>query len=787
MSDTMRVRRAAVLGAGVMGAQIAAHLVNAEVPCVLFELPAEGKDPDAHVKKAIKGLAKMKPPPLATPARARLIETANYETGLPRLSDCDLVIEAVAERPDIKHDLYRKITPHLKEGAVLATNTSGISLSVLEESLPDTVKPRFCGVHFFNPPRYMHLVELIAGPETDESLLDDLEAFLVSRLGKGVLRAKDTPNFVANRIGVFSMLSSFHQAARLGIPFDVVDAITGPAIGRPKSATCRTADVVGLDTLAHVIEGSSRLLPDDPWHKHYLVPAWLKGLLDQGFVGAKVGTGIYKKVGGKIHVMDGEGGYGHATFEGAPEVQEILGVGDANERLKQLRASDHPQAEFLWCIHRDVWHYAAVHLADIAYSARDLDFGLRWGFGWKKGPFELWQEAGWGHVASWIAEEIADGRTMASRPLPPWVAERESVHTPYGSWDADTNQLVPRSTLGVYKKQAFTESVVGEVVDDSPGETLHETDAVRLWRDGDDVGVLSFKSKLHVIGDDVLDGIEAALDVAETECSAVVIWQDKPPFSAGANLQQVSAIIDSGDLDAVDAIVRKFQRASTRFSQSEVPVVAAVDGMALGGGCEFAMHAVRTVCSAESYLGLVEIGVGVLPAGGGLRELARRAAAAAPDGDPWPFIQRAFEFVAKAVVSASGEDAIGMGLLRDTDTIVMNSQELLTAAKAEALALAASWRPPIRKPIKVCGRTGAANLEGVVVNMHAGGWVSDHDAFIATKIAKILCGGDVDAGTEVTEDWVLNLERRAFVELCGTDKTRARIAHMLETGKPLRN
>ncbi len=789
MSKRFYARKVAVLGAGVMGAQLAAHLVNANAEALLFDLTMEGKDPNALPNQGIKGLRKLTPAPLATQDLASLIVPGNYDADLERLRDCDLIIEVIAERPDWKHDLYRKIAPYLREDAVLVSNTSGLSINGLAEALPEAVRHRFCGMHFFNPPRYMPLVELIPGRDTDPAVLDSLETFLVTTLGKGALRGKDTCNFIANRIGVFNMLVTIHHAQRLGIPFEAVDALTGQPIGRPKSGIFRLMDVVGLDTLDHIVESSAQVLKDDPWQSYYVLPGWYKQLVEKGALGQKTGAGFYRKAGKNILVLDPEKGDYQPTArpKPAPEVQKILGNRDQGKRFAGLRASEHPQAQFLWAIHRDVFHYAAVLLEEIADNARDLDLAIRWGFGWKMGPLETWQAAGWRPIAKAIADDIQAGKSMAAAPLPAWVEEVEGVHTAEGSWAPADKVFRPRSGLPVYRRQHFPEQVFGEAKPDL-GKTVYENDGVRLWHLGDDIGILSFKTKMNAIGDEVLNGILQAVDIAEQDFAGLVIWQPKPPFSVGANLAQVMLIMQAGDFNAVLGIVDKFQRATGRLRYASIPVVGAVQGMALGGGCETLMHCDRVVAALESYIGLVEVGVGVVPAGGGLKELARRAAVLAPDGDPWPFVRNYIETVAMATTSKSAKEAQQLGFLSASDVVILNSHELLYVARAEARALAEEgYRAPLRRPIRVAGSTGIANIQSRLVNMRDGGYISEHDYLLGSRVAEIVCGGEVEPGTEVDEAWLLHLEREAFVALARTEKTAARIGHMLQTGKPLRN
>ena len=822
-----RVRKVAVLGAGVMGAQIAAHLVNANVPAVLFELPAKEGDPNGNVLKAIDNLRKLEPSPLATRARADLIQPANYEQHLPLIRDCDLVIEAISERMDWKRDLYQKVAPHLGEQAIFASNTSGLSINTLAQAFPEALRPRFCGVHFFNPPRYMHLVELIACKDTRSAILDDLEQFLVTTLGKGVIRAKDTPNFIANRVGVFSLLATIHHAERLGIGFDTVDALTGSLIGRPKSATFRTADVVGLDTFAHVVNTMKDTLPSDPWHKYYDVPAWLQALIDQGALGQKTRRGVYQKKGRDIHVLDvATKEYRLSEGKADEKIVEILKNKNIAERFRQLHASTHVQAEFLWSIFRDTFHYCAVSLAEIADNARDLDLAIRWGFGWERGPFELWQAAGWHAVAGWINDDIAAGKAMSDTPLPVWAveAERAAVHTPRGSYAPVANAYQPRSRLAVYRRQPFPDPLLGE--ETRYGETIFETDGVRCWHTGDDIAIVSFKSRMHAIGDDVLDGVLQALEAAEGGFQGLVIWQTEPPFSVGANLKKTPAgggapakpsafgkffrnmrreaeslalkaarqigVADqlmAGRLGAVEELVEQFQFTTQRLKYSMVPTVAAVDGLALGGGCEFIMHCDRAVATLESYIGLVEAGVGLLPAGGGCKEFAMRAVADAKGGDISPFLQKYFKAVAMAEVGRSAEHAREIGYLRPTDVIVMNRFELLEVAKAQVRALAAAgYRPPLKQAaIPVAGRSAIATIKAFMVNLREGGHISEHDYLIGEKVATVMCGGDVEAGSRVDEQWFLDLEVKHFMELIATEKTQARIEHTLKTGKPLRN
>ena len=784
----------AILGAGVMGAQIAAHCVNAGVDVILFDLPAKEGLPNGVVNRALDGLKKIEPAPLATKALLTHIEAANYDQNLDRLRHCDLIIEAIAENPEWKRDLFARVAPYVRADAILASNTSSLLIDELAQTLPETLRHRFCGVHFFNPPRYMHLVELVPGTATDAELLDGLESFLVTTLGKGVLRAPDTPTFLANRVGVFSLLAVLHHTQRLGLGFDVVDALTGSLIGRPKSATFRTADVVGLDTMAHVVQSMTDTLGDDPWHGYFNLPDWLTALIAKGAFGQKTGAGVYLKKGRDILVLDLKTqDYRPSEGKVEPDVLEILKLKDPAEKFSRLRKHVSPQAQLLWAIHRDVFHYVAYHLATIADNARDLDFAMRWGYGWAFGPFEVWQAAGWSEIVTAIQTDIDAGTTMANVPLPAWVGHiKRGVHEAAGSFSARDNALKPRSLLPVYQRQWMPEKLLGEPGD--TGKTIYENEGVRLWLSGQDdsVPILSFKSKMHVIGREVLDGIIEAVGHAEQDYCGLVIWQDQPPFSAGANLYQVAPLMLAGSFAELDRFVAYFQKMTSAIKYAKVPVVAAVNGMALGGGCEIVMHSARAVAALESYIGLVEVGVGLIPAGGGCKEFAVRAAElaqATANKDPFDFLQGIFSNVARAAVSKSAHEAKQLGFMRAEDRVVLNQHELLHVAVAQVHALVESaYRPPLRPvAVPIAGRNGIAVAEMMLVNMKEGGMISEHDYAVSKAVATALCGGDIETGTLVDEDWLLAVERREFVNLLKSDKTQQRVMQMLETGKPLRN
>ena len=791
------IRKVAVLGAGVMGAQIAAHLVNCNVPVVLFDLPAKEGPKNGIVTKAIDNLKKLKPAPLGAPEDAARIQAANYEEHLALLGECDLVIEAIAERMDWKLELYQRIASALAPPAIVASNTSGLSITKLSQALPEAIRPRFCGIHFFNPPRYMALVELIPTPNTESQVLDQLEAFVTSTLGKNVVRAKDTPNFIANRVGIAGLLATMVEAQKAGLSYDVVDDLTGKKLGRASSGTFRTADVVGLDTMAHVIKTlQDTLSPEtDPFYPSFATPADLSQLLQAGALGQKTGAGFYKKVGKEVQRFDAASGAYVAAGGKADAIVDRMLKKPAAERLKLLRESSNPQAQFLWALHRNSFHYAAVHLGTIANSARDVDFAMRWGFGVKQGPFELWQQAGWKQVAEWVKADIDAGKALSNAPLPDWVFDgRDGVHTAEGSWSPTQKAYLPLSALPVYQRQHFRENVLGAGALDpnTAGKTLHEDESMRLWTLDDEVIIASIRTKVHAIGPGVIEGLAKGIALAEQQYKGLVIWSPDDPFSYGADLQAMLPTFMKGGAKAIAPEEKKLQDAMLAIRYANVPTVAAVRGMALGGGCEVAVHCAKRVVAMESYIGLVEVGVGLIPGGGGLTYIARRAAemaaAGAANADLFPFIREGFTAAAMAKVGTSALESRKLGYLLDDDIVVPHKDELLYVAIAQAKAMAdAGWRAPQRKLFPVAGRSAKATIQGQLANMRDGGFISAHDYHISSLIADVITGGDVDAGSLVNEEYLMALERKHFCALLDHPKTQERIMGMMQTGKPVRN
>lgn len=792
MQEPFFIKKVAVLGAGVMGAQIAAHCVNAGIETLLFDLASKNGPANGLIDKAIVSLGKLKPSPLATAQSAALLQARNYEKNLTDLSSCDLIIEAIAERLDWKEDLYKRISPYLNKNSILVSNTSGLSINSLCGVLPEQHRELFCGVHFFNPPRYMHLAELIPAKTTSKKLLDNLEAWLTSHLGKGVIRAKDTPNFIANRIGVFSLLTTLHHTIAMDMGLDEVDALTGPLLGRPKSATYRTMDIVGLDTMHHVVHTMYEQLKDDPWHSTFKLPEWLNTFIKEGHLGQKSGQGIYRKNGKIIEVYDIKSGtYRPSKSEVSAELKAIMKNLDPVARMQALVSSSNKQARFLAACFKDLFHYCAFHLEGIAENVRDVDLAIRWGFGWMQGPFETWQLADVQKMAQYINHAIETKTALSSVSLPDWISQLQAFYTEQGAYSPQHNKYQARSKLPVYKHQFFPDRVLKESLHPTP--VIYENQGVCLWHLENDVAVVNFNSKSNTIDKAVIDGLNEAIERAEHQCKGLIIYQnDASNFSSGADLRSVSLIVNEGQLEGkiqdLETMIAQFQKTAMRLKYSSIPTVAALRGRALGGGCELMMHCDTVVAAFESYPGLVELGVGVIPAGGGCKEMALRAANQAQQADLMTFIQTYFQQIATAQVAGSATDAIRMGYLRNADNVVMHANEVLYVALAKINSMHASnYLPPLKKLFKVAGIEGHARLQAGLVNWLEGGFISQHDYFMANELASVLCGGNLNQGTMVDEEWLLKLEREAFIKLASTPLTQARISHLLETGKPLRN
>ena len=791
-----QVRKVAVLGAGVMGAQIAAHLVNVGVPVVLFDLPAKEGLKNGVALKAIENLKRLKPSPLGVSDDADLILPANYEEHLGLLEECDIVIEAIAERMDWKTSLYHTIAPHVAPHAILASNTSGLSIAALGQTLPEAMRPRFCGIHFFNPPRYMYLVELIATPMTQPRILDDLETFCTSVLGKGVVRAKDTPNFIANRVGIAGMLATMIEAEKFGLGYDLVDDLTGKKLGRASSGTYRTADVVGLDTMAHVIRTLQETLSaeTDPFHGSFGTPAVLTRLIEKGHLGQKTRAGFFRKAGDGIERYAADSDTYVPAGQKADDAYVRILKKPAAERLKLLHQAQDPQGRFLWAVLRNSFHYAAVHLQDIASTARDVDFAMRWGFGMQQGPFELWQEAGWLDVARMVRDDIEAGRALCNAPLPQWVfngpvADAGGVHTAEGSWNPASQRFEPSRDLPVYQRQYFPESVYDSRVRDpaTAGTTVEENNAVRLWTLEGDVLIATIKTRMQAINSEAVQTLMRGLTLAESGYRGLVIWSGAGAFSAGADLQAMQAAYMKGGGAAVAEMQAPIQQLMLRVRYAQVPVVAAIRGPALGAGCELALYSGARVAAFESQLGLADIGIGLAPVAGGLAWAARRAAENAQQctgNDVVPFLDASLAAMVLARTGTSAPDSRKLGYLRGHDVVVPNKDELLYVAVEQARSLFdMGYRPPLKRPFRVAGREGAARIREKLAGMRDGGQIGAHGFDVACHMARVVTGGDVDAGSWVSEDRLMQLEREACAALMGHAKTQERVAQMLAGGK----
>jgi len=791
------IRRVGVLGAGVMGTAIAAHLANAGLDVLLLDRIPETLTEDettngltlddAAVRcrfaaNGIKRALQAKPAPFFLPAYASRIIPGNFGDDLARLNECDWVIEAVVEHPAIKAALLQSVAPHLRDDALLTTNTSGLSITRLAAALPEALRRRFFATHFFNPPRYLRLVELVPHPTSDPAALAFMAGFLRRRLGKGVVPCKDTPNFIGNRIGLFSLLNAMHHMQALALTIAEVDAISGPATARPKSAVFRTADLVGLDTLAFVARHSYELLAADEARDLYRVPAFLQTLLDAGRLGDKSGAGFYRKdlgaAGKQILAWDWQhGDYRLPAKPAFPCLAAAKQAQDAAARLRVVLAGDDPGARFAWLTLRDTLLYAVNRIPEISDDVTAIDRAMRWGFGWELGPFEMLDAIG---VAAFVARVEADGLAVPAnlRKVPAFYRVDGGRQEQFDL--AQSSYLPVPVAEGSIQLEVIRQS--GGVVASTPTCTLLDL--------GDGVFGLEFHGKMNTIGADVLQMLPLALTRAEREGVALVVGSQRAQFSAGADLMMLAMAIQMKRFGEIEKMVRSFQDATMALKCAQVPVVAAPYGLTLGGGCEFTMHATAALAHAETYMGLVEIGAGLLPAGGGTKELALRAvqAASAVEADVGPFIARAFRTIGLARVSTCADELFAMGLLRSGDRVCMDLDSQLGTAKAFALALVPTHRPA--KPVTAFpapGRSVAASLKSQLWNLEQGGEITAYERIIAARVADILCGGDVPAGALLSEQYLLDLEREGFLALCGEAKTLERIGHLLKTGKPLRN
>ncbi len=801
----IRIKRVGVLGAGVMGQGIAAHLANAGIPSYLFDIApdelteaetAAGLTLDDRAVRnrisadGVTSMVKNRPALLYSKDLAPYVTACNYEDDLDKLAECDWIVEVVIERLDIKQRVFEMVEEHRKPGSVISSNTSGLSVAAMAEGRTDDFRKHFLVTHFFNPVRYMRLLELVPCDDTDPDLFAAMADFGEKVLGKGIVYAKDTPNFIANRIGTFGMASVFHWMGQAGLGVTETDKIFGRAMGRPGSAVFRTADIVGLDTLAHVFGTIEQNCLDDPWRERFAPPAAMTAMVEKGMLGAKTGAGFYKKVKGEdgksaILAIDLE----TLEYHEQPAVK-LASIGASRskettaEKISAMVWFEDEHGELAWKVTAETSIYAAQLLGEIADDIVNIDRGLRWGFNYDLGPFETWDAIGVEKSVQRMRDEGMDVPAVVDRMLEKsegtWYTVRDGVRH---YWDIGSEEYLP---IPVDERLIFIDDLKAQ------DKVLATNDGATLYDIGDGVGLVEFHTKMNAIDGQITEMIETGVEMVNTgELVGLVVGNEATNFSVGANVGLIGMLAMNDQFDEVGAAVKALQDALMRMKYCEGPVVVAPRGMALGGGCEIVMHGASVRASAESYIGLVELGVGLIPAGGGSKEMAMRFFGSVPPGvkaDPFPFMERMFGIVGIASVSTSAEEARDLGFLKPTDRITLNPDAVLADAKADVLAMVSmGYKPPVSKPVKVPGRDGLAALTIAVHGMKEGGYISEYDEYLGKVLGGVLCGGDVPGGTMVAEQTFLDLEREAFVALCRQEKTMARILHMLEKGKPLRN
>ncbi|MFD2370450.1 3-hydroxyacyl-CoA dehydrogenase/enoyl-CoA hydratase family protein [Brevibacillus sp. GCM10020057] len=799
-----KIRKAAVLGAGVMGAGIAGHLANVGIPVYLLdivprELTADESQKrltlaDAVVRNRIAQagkdrLLKDKPAPLYDKKNVDLITVGNFEDHLSVLGEVDWIIEVVVENLEVKKSVFAMVEAHRKPGTIITSNTSGVSINEMAEGRSDDFRKHFLGTHFFNPPRYLKLLEIIPGNDTDPAVVDFMMHFGEHVLGKGTVLCKDTPNFIANRIGTYGLQVSLHELERLGLSVDEADALTGPVIGRPKSATFRTLDVVGLDTYVHVANNMKSKSRDEQEKVIFEVPPFVLQMVEKRWIGQKAGQGFFKQVktaqGKEIHALDLQ------TLEYRPSIKAKFPSLDAAkaakslpEKLRTLVYGKDKGSEFVWSVFKKVLLYAAEKVYEIADDIVAVDQALKWGFGWELGPFETWDAIG---VEKSVARMREEGETI------PALVEELLASGKTSFYQKNEGRTAAFAIGGVYKGVEEKKEKINLAALKEQGKLIRKNAGAALIDLGDGVACLEFTSPNNALGLDVLQMANIAAEEVQKNFAGLVIGNQGKNFCVGMNLAM--ALLEAQDENwlELDMLVTNFHKAARALRYMHRPVVAAPFGMTLGGGVEVVYLADRVQASAETYLGLVEVGVGLLPGGGGTKEMLFRAMEQVPEGgsvpvDSFPFVARAFETIATAKVSTSGQDAINLGYLRKSDRISVNPDHLLYDAKQLVLAMdREGYTPPAPRKIRVIGETGYATLRQNVYAMKKSGYITDHDELIASKIAYVMSGGSVPAGTEVTEEYILELEKQAFLELIKTPKTQQRMQHMLTKNKPLRN
>ncbi len=796
------IKKVAVLGSGVMGSRIALHFANIGVPVLLLDIVPRELLPDEEkkgltleapavrnrlVNAALAAALAANPSAVYRKADARRVTTGNFDDNLKEIAGCDWVIEVVVERLDIKRALYEKVEAVRKSGTLITSNTSGIPIHLLVEGRSADFKAHFAGTHFFNPPRYLKLLEIIPTAETAPEVVDFLLDYGDRFLGKTTVRAKDTPAFIGNRVGVFAILDVIRRMQELGLTVEEVDRLTGPVIGHPKSATFRTADVVGLDTLLNVANGLAQGLPNDEAKATFGLPEFLTKMAESKWLGDKTGQGFYKKIkgaGGKSEIQAlnlATMEYGAGTRPKFGTLEATKTIDSLSQRLPLLIGGKDKAGEFYRAMFGSLFAYASNRLPEIADHLYQIDDALRAGFGWEQGPFESWDAVG---VQKGIDLATAAGATVA-----PWVTEMLAAgHSKFYRSENGQRQFYERDSKAYQAMPGGEAFIILDAL--RPTRKVWGNAGASVFDLGDGVLGLEFHSKMNTIGGDTVQAIHKAVELAEKSYRGLVIGNNAPNFSAGANLALLYMQAIEQEFDEVNLMIRTFQQAMMRVRYSAIPVVTVPHGLSLGGGCEICLHADRVVASAETYMGLVEFGVGVIPAGGGTKEMVLRTAALAQEGDiELNALRNAFTSIATAKVSTSAAEAWDMGYLRPGDEIIVNGDRALAEAKRAVLEMADSGyvQPVKRTNIRVQGRGALGMFITGVYAMQEGRYISDHDRKIAEKLAYVMCGGDLSAPTEVSEDYLLDLEREAFLSLTGERKTLERIQSILTSGKPLRN
>ena len=788
------IKKVAVLGSGVMGSRIACHFAGIGLQVLLLDIvpkdATESKKPverNKIVNDALTAAIKSNPSPLYHKNVIKKITTGNFDDDMKKISDCDWVIEVVVERLDIKKSVYEKVEQFRKPGTLITSNTSGIPIHMLSEGRSDDFKKHFCGTHFFNPPRYLRLLEIIPTPDTDPSIIDFLMSYGDLYLGKTTVLCKDTPAFIANRIGVFGIMSLFGLVDKLGLTIDEVDALTGPIIGRPKSATFRTADVVGIDTLVKVAKGVYDNCPTDETRNSFNIPAWLQKMVDNNWLGDKTGQGFFKKTkggGGEKEILTLD----LKTFEYKPRVKSKFStveaakpIDDLYTRLKMLVAGNDKAGEFYRHFHYGLFSYISHRIPEISDELYRVDDAMMAGFGWEIGAFESWdvlgvertvkamQDAGY-KIAGWIEEMLAAGNKT--------FYKIDNGKKLYYDQNSKTYKPLPGA-------DAFI------VMSNYQDKQIWKNGSCKLYDLSDDVLGLQWFTKMGSIGGDVLAGIQTAIDKAEKNYKGLVIANEGPNFSAGANVGMIFMLAIDQEYDELDMAIRMFQNTMMRARYSSIPVVIAPHGLALGGACELSLHSDKCCPAAETYTGLVELGVGLIPGGGGTKEFTLRASDEMHEDEPETItLKNRFLSIATAKVATSAFEGFDIGIYRKgLDEVVMNQGRRIAEAKKSVIEIFDSGysMPVQRKDVKVLGQSALGALYAGINGMWRANYATDHDVVVAKKLAYVMCGGDLSEPSLVSEQYLLDLEREAFLSLCGEKKTLERIQSVLKGGKPVRN